>query len=170
MKAKLLKLTAFFLLTALLFLCSCNAKEVSTYAQISAVKDKFSSSLTNVRIYSSDFTEEDDGHIDPAFIAALLGDGEEIPDEIKACKEYSFLCSSELSICEAWAVECRTYSSARDVEAIFERRREVLSKQDFESESDISAVTQAKVQRCGRRVYFVAAENSAEILRYLTDF
>ncbi len=170
MKSKPQKLVALLLCFFALFFCSCNRKEVSTYTQISSLKDKFSSSLENVKVYSSRMIEGEDGYIDSAFIAALLGDGESIPAEIEACGEYSFFCASDLSICEAWAVECRTYSSARDVEAVFERRREFLSNQEFDSESDIEAAADAKVNRQGKRVYFVAAQSSEEMLRFLTDF
>ncbi len=168
---KALSLTATLIaaLLTLLSFCSCNKSSVDTYTQISEVKEKFSSSLTNVKIYSSEIEEGNDGYADRELIAAMLGGDGEFPREMDMCGQYSLFCASSLAICEVWAVECRTYTAARDIEALFERRQLYLSKQDYENASDISAVSNARTKRKGKRVYFAVTENSDEVIKFLSE-
>ncbi len=169
MKTKLIILTVFLLLVYGMLFSSCSKQSVSTYTKICEAQKKFSIELSNVSIYSSEHSEGEAGYIDRGLIAAILGDDGVFPEAMELCEEYAFFCASSLDICEAWAVRCRTYTAARDVEALFERRREYLSKQELDSESDIAAVSSAEVVRTGKYVYFAATQNSNAILEFLNE-
>ncbi len=168
MKTKLVKFSSIILALILLF-CSCGTENESTYTKILHVKEHFSDDLTHVQIYSSLSSEGNDGHVDRDLISALLGEDGKFPAEMDLCEQYSFFCATDLNICEVWAIKCRTYSSARDIEAVFERRRVYLSKQDYDKDSNIAAAVGAKVLRDGKNVYFAAAEHSNEILKFMCE-
>ncbi len=167
MKTSLSRFALFLLGISLLCLCSCGEEKLSTYMRVLSAREKFSSSLSNVMVYSSLIEEGNEGYIDRELITAMLGDDGVFPKEMELCEQYSFFCASGLEICEGWIVKCRTYTAARDIEALFERRRLYLSKQDFDLDKDIAAVTSACVMREGKYVYFAATQNSDAVLEYM---
>ncbi len=168
MKDHALRLTALFLaLFVALSFCSCRGEGQSMHEKITGVKKTFGSSLRAVGLYSSAAEEGYDGYIDQGLISAMLGDDGEYPAEMSGCSEYAFLCASGVEICEVWALRCRTYSYARAVYALFEKRLELLSSPDYESDSDAAAVAGAALVRDGKCVYFAVTENGAEIVGYL---
>ncbi len=166
MKTKQKACLCLFIAIFLLF-CSCQKSKISTLEQIKELSESFFSPLSNIQVYSSEIKEGSSGFADRTFIAAMLGKNGEFPPEMELCLEYSFFCSQIFDICEAWAVECRTYTAARDVELLFEKRLDCLTKQDYEKESDIAAVSNAKIKRVGKRVYFIASEKAEEMLSYM---
>lgn len=133
---------------------------------IERVKEKYSSSLGAVALYHTEAEEGTEGYIDVGLIAAMLGDGE-VPSEMQLVREYAFLCSAQVSLCEVWAVECRTYSGAREVYALFEKRKKLLTAPDYENEKDGAAAAGTVLVREGKYVFFAVNEQGDEIVEYL---
>ncbi len=155
-------------LCMVLFLGSCGENTDSTRSMIDRVRGKYSDSLGSVSIYYSDAEEGDAGYIDSALIAAMLGEGEEVPIEMQGVEEYAFLCSAKIELCEVWAVRCRTYSSAREIYSIFEKRKKLLCGPDYENLHDAGAAAGTTLLREGKHVFFAVDENGADIVRYLS--
>ena len=153
-------------LCALLVLCSCEDIEESTRSMIDRVREKYAETLGAVSLYCSDAEEGHEGYIDEGLIAAMLGDGE-VPAEMQTVEEYAFLCSAQIELCEVWAVKCRTYSEAREVYALFEKRKKLLCGPDYENPRDASAAAGAVLVREGRYVFFAVNEKGAEIVEHL---
>lgn len=133
---------------------------------IERVKEKYSESLGAVRLYHTEAEEGCEGYIDEGLIIALLGDGE-VPVEMQTVREYAFLCSAQVSLCEVWAVECRTYSGARDVYALFEKRKKLLSAPEYDNAADAEAAGGITLVREGKCVFFAVHKNGSEIVEYL---
>ena len=158
----------FAFITLLFLLCSCSGGEVSSIERIAEARVRFSSSLGAVRIYRSDAIEGEDGYIDGGLVGVMLGDGE-CPSEMSGVERYSFLCSTGISLCEVWMLECRTYSSARDVYELFEKRKKLLTSPEYEDERDKAAADGTTLVREGKYIYFAVCENATEIVRFLSD-
>lgn len=150
-----------------LLLCACKENRVDTLFELNNIKSAFSSSLTSVSVYTSKADEGEDGHIDQGLIAALLGKGGELPAEMSGIEEYSFFCASSVELCEVWVANCRTYSAARALSQLFEKRRAFLSKIDFDSESDAKAAISSQVLVQGKTVYFISAACGDDIAAYV---
>ena len=135
---------------------------------IEGVRENFSDFLGAVRIYYSDAEEGREGYIDEGLIIAMLGDGE-VPVELQTVREYAFLCSSQVSLGEVWAVECRTYSGARDMYNLIQKRKKLLTAPDYENEKDVAAAEGTVLVRDGKRVFFAVNEKGAEIVDYLIN-
>lgn len=149
-------------------LCSCKATDSDTLTELNYIKSAYSASLTAVSVYTSQAEIGDEGHVDQGLIAALLGKGGVFPPEMSAVEEYSFFCASSIEVCEVWIAKCRTYSAARALVRLFEKRKAYLSKIDFDSESDAKAAGSAQIIRRGKKVYFIAASCGDAIASYIS--
>ena len=159
------RIFVFILLFCLL--CSCSDKEVSSIERIAQARVRFSSSLGAVWVYHSDAIEGEEGYIDSGLVGVMLGDGER-PSEMSGVKRYSFLCSTGISLCEVWMLECYTYSAARDVYELFEKRKKLLTSPEYENERDNAAADGSALVREGKCVYFAVCENGDEVIGFLS--
>ena len=156
----------FLILVLSVSLCSCRAEKPGALERINTVRESFGESLSKVSVFYSGAEEGSAGYVDDALLSAILGGGE-YPSAMSGCFEYAFLCSSEISLCEVWVIECRTYSSAREVYALFEKRKKLLTSPQYENDRDVSAAQGTVLERVGKYVYFVVNEKGADILHYL---
>ena len=147
-------------------LCSCEKVSESPQEIIERVRGKYADSLGAVSLYYSGAEEGQDGYIDEGLIIALLGDGG-MPEEMMAVERYAFLCSARISLGEVWAVECYTYTGAREVYALFEKRRKLLCGPDYEDHGDADAAAGTALVREGKRVFFAVNAAGAEIVEYM---
>ena len=147
-------------------LCSCGEREESARSMIDRVRGEYADVLGAVSVYYSDAEEGEAGHIDEGLIAAMLGEGG-VPAEMQNVEEYAFLCSAQIALCEVWAVRCRTYSGAREVYALFEKRKKLICGPDYEDPHDAGAAAGATLMRLGRFVFFAVNEKGAEIVELL---
>lgn len=157
------RIFAFALLVFLL--CSCSGEQRSSIERIEAARGRFS--FGAVAVYRSDALEGEVGYIDSELLGVMLGDGE-YPDEMAGVGRFSFLCSAEISLCEVWMLECRTYSSARAVYSLFEKRKKLICAPEYDSEQDQAASDGAVLLRDGKYVYFAVCKNGDEVVGFLS--
>ena len=147
-------------------LCSCGEVSESPQGIIERVRGKYADSLGAVSLYYSGAEEGHDGYIDEGLIIAMLGDGG-MPEEMMAVREYAFLCSARMFLGEVWAIECYTYTGAREVYALMEKRKKLLCGPDYEDARDADAAAGAALVREGKWVFFAVNAAGAEIVEYM---
>ena len=155
------------LLFAIFLLCSCSSEAKSPKKQISAVSERCSETLGAVSVYHSDAREGEAGYIDGDMVSAMLGEGT-FPDEMSGVEEYSVICPQGMRIGEVWMLRCRTYSSAREVYELFEKRKKLITSPEYEDERDEAAAGGTVLLREGKYVYFAVCENGAQIVGFLS--
>lgn len=157
------------LLILLLFSAGCSEDVKSPYTMLAAIKEQYSQTLGKVSLFDSEAEEGTDAHLDTELVGVMLSDDDSYPAEMAGAEQYAFLCSSELSVCEVWVVKCYTNTSARDVYALFEKRGEMLSGREYDSQDDEASVKGMALKREGRYVFFAVAPNGADIVRTLCE-
>ena len=148
-------------------LCSCSQEATLPNERIAAASGRFSETLGAMSIYDSDAREGEAGYIDGDMIAAMLGEGS-YPGEMSGVEEYSIICSQGMRIGEVWMLRCRTYSSARCVYELFEKRKKLITSPEYEDVRDEAAARGTVLLREGKYVYFAVCENGAQIVGFLS--
>ena len=157
----------FVLVLVIFLLCSCSRDATSPKERIAAASERFSEALGAVSVYSSDAREGEAGYIDGDLIVAMLGEGT-FPGEMSGVEEYSIICSQGMRIGEVWMLRCRTYSSARCVYELFEKRKKLITSPEYEDACDEAAARGTVLLREGKYVYFAVSENGEQIVRFLS--